>query len=156
MQSETQQTSSAKGLRVAIIVSNYHQTITMNLAKAAQRTFIASGGLSEDCKLVHAAGAWELPILAKSFAHADEVDAIVALACIISGETTHDRIIGDAIAQGLMTIALQWGHPVSMGVLTCQSFEQAQARSGGSSGNKGEEAMHAAIQTAMTLKECHS
>ena len=72
---------------------------------------------------------------------------------IITGETAHDKIIGHAIANGLMEIALEWGHPVSMGVLTCQTLEQAQARAGGNCGNKGIEAMNAAIETAITLRE---
>ena len=156
MQSEPNQTCSANGLRVAIIVSRYHSTITEKLASAATSTFIDAGGLEEDCKLVHVAGAWELPVLAKTFSKENNVDAIVALGCIIAGETTHGRVIGDAIAQGLMTIALEWGQPVSMGVLTCQSMEQAEARSGGSAGNKGIEAMNAAIETAVSLKEQRS
>ncbi len=156
MQSETNKTYSAKGLRVAIIVSRYHSSITENLATAATSTFIEAGGNAKDCELVHAAGAWELPIIAKSFATANDVDAIVALGCIISGETTHDRVIGEAIAQGLMAIAIEWGRPISMGVLTCQTMAQAQARAGGSSGNKGVEAMNAAIETATTLKEHRS
>jgi 6,7-dimethyl-8-ribityllumazine synthase len=153
MQSEIKHPSSSKGLRITIIVSDYHAPITENLANAAKQTFIECGGRSEDCNIIHVAGAWELPVLAKVIANANEVDGIVALGCILTGETTHDRVIAEAIANGLMSISIQWQHPVSMGVLTCQTLEQAQARAGGASGNKGVEAMHAAIETATTLKE---
>ncbi|MBC8310010.1 MAG: 6,7-dimethyl-8-ribityllumazine synthase [Phycisphaerales bacterium] len=153
MQSEINHTRSSNGLRITIIVSDYHTTITENLANSAKQAFIECGGRSEDCNIIHVAGAWELPVLAKVVASANEVDGIVALGCILTGETTHDRVIAEAIAHGLMEISIQWQHPVSMGVLTCQTLEQAQARSGGSSGNKGVEAMHAAIETAATIKE---
>ena len=153
MQSKTQPLYSAKNLRIALVVSAYHKSITERLAVEAKNTFIAAGGAKDDCTLVRAQGAWELPVLAKKLANEHGFDAIIALGCIITGETTHDRIIGDAIAQGLMTVALDWGHPVSMGVLTCQSLKQAEERSDGSCGNKGAEAMRAAIGTAVTLKE---
>ncbi len=153
MQSKLQQSYSATELRVAIIVSDYHSSITKNLADGAKNTFTKHGGLKENLSIIHATGAWELPILAKTIACQGSVDAIVALGCIITGETTHDRVIGDAISHGLMTTSLEWGRPISMGVLTCQTLEQAEARSGGSSGNKGIESMLAAIGTATTLRD---
>jgi 6,7-dimethyl-8-ribityllumazine synthase len=153
MQSKTPQLCSAEGLRVALVVSTYHRSVTERLSVEAKNTFVDAGGVEDDCTLFHAQGAWELPVLAKKLANENCVDAIIALGCIITGETTHDRIIGDAIAHGLMNVALDWGHPVSMGVLTCQSLKQAEERSGGSCGNKGAEAMRAAIGTAVTLKE---
>jgi 6,7-dimethyl-8-ribityllumazine synthase len=156
MQSEIKQHRSASGLRISLVVSRYHSKITDNLAKAAKQAFIDAGGSPKDCTVNLCSGAWELPILAKVISQADDIDGIVALGCIITGETTHDRVIGEAIANGLMTISLHWQQPVSMGVLTCQTIEQAEARSGGSLGNKGIEAMHAAIDTATTIKEIRS
>ena len=156
MQSEPIQPCSAKGLRITVIASGYHSQITKNLAAATEATFINAGGLETDYKIIIATGAWELPVLARTIARQDTIDAIVALGCIITGETTHDRIIAEAIAEGLMTIALEWGHPVSMGILTCQTMEQAEARSGGTNGNKGTEAMIAAISTVKTLKEINA
>ena len=153
MQSKTQQLCSAEGLRIALIVSTYHSAITKRLSIGAKKTFVAAGGAEEDCSIVHAEGAWELPVLAKQLANMNDVDAIIALGCIITGETTHDRIIGEAIAHGLMEVAIEWGQPVSMGVLTCQTIQQAEDRSGGSCGNKGEEAMRAAIGTVVSLNE---
>jgi 6,7-dimethyl-8-ribityllumazine synthase len=156
MKSKTKHPCSAEGLRVAILVSDYHNSITESLSREATNTFMNAGGTAENCVLIRAEGAWELPILAKRVANENVVDAIVALGCIIKGETTHDRIIGEAIAMGLMRVAIEWGHPVSMGILTCQTIQQAEERSGGSAGNKGEEAMYAAIGTAQTLKELRS
>jgi 6,7-dimethyl-8-ribityllumazine synthase len=155
MQSEPLSICCADGLKVAIVVSTYHGSITNNLRDAAFQTFLDGGGKPENCVIAEATGAWELPILAHSFASTDEVDAIVALGCIIAGETTHDRVIGEAIANGLMNVAITWGHPVAMGVLTCQSLEQAIERSCITTKNKGVEAMNAAIETANTLRDFH-
>ena len=152
MQSNSPNTSPANALKIVIITSSYHSGISGNLAQGAESAFIDAGGLRENCEHIQATGAWELPILANEIAKASQVDAIVALGCIITGETTHGRIIGDAVAGGIMSVALEWGNPVSMGVLTCQTIAQAEARSSTSS-NKGAEAMRAAINTAVTLKE---
>ena len=90
-----------------------------------------------------------------------DFDAVVALGCIISGETDHDRHIASAVATGLTMITVDTSVPVAFGVLTCRTLEQALARAGGDRGNKGAEAMAAAIETARTLRglrrmqECH-
>ncbi|MAI66390.1 MAG: 6,7-dimethyl-8-ribityllumazine synthase [Phycisphaerae bacterium] len=156
MQEETTTSKSASELTIAILVSTYHTAITSKLEEGARSAFINAGGIEHNCKTIAVVGAWELPIIAKTISLHEKYDAIVALGCIITGETTHDQVIGHAIAQGLMRTSLDWGHPVSMGVLTCQTIEQAEARAGGSSGNKGIEAMHAAIETEMTLREQHA
>lgn len=156
MLSKSQSTFSAEGVRVAILASRYHESITGRLALSAQQTFIELGGLETDCTVFQAEGAWELPILAKGVVEISKFDAIVALGCIIKGETSHDRVIGEAIADGLMRISLEWGRPISMGVLTCQTITQAEDRAGGAKGNKGEEAMRAAIGIAVTLRDLQS
>ena len=153
MQEETTNTKSASGLKIAILVSTYHEAITTKLEEGARSEFIASGGIESNCTTISVVGAGELPLLAKTISLHNQYDALIALGCIITGETTHDQVIGHAIAQGLMQTSLAWGHPVSMGVLTCQTIEQAQARAGGSSGNKGVESMRAAIETEMSIQE---
>lgn len=79
------------------------------------------------------------------------VDAVVALGCVITGETTHDQHIAHAVSDALMRLSVSFGTPVAFGVLTCQSIEQARQRAGGSRGNKGAEAMMAAIDAASTI-----
>ena len=78
--------------------------------------------------------------------------AIVALGCVISGETTHDQYINHAVSQGLTSISVRTGVPVAFGLLTCASFGQAEARAGGEKGNKGAEAMAAALELARTVQ----
>ena len=156
MRSESIQTPQATAVKVAIIVSSYHDEITNKLSDGAQTAFIDAGGSSEDCQSILVSGAWELPVVASSIASKGDIDAIVAIGCIISGETTHDQVIADAIAEGLMTVAITWKLPVSMGVLTCQTIDQARERAGGDCGNKGTEAMLAALSTIAVMRELDS
>jgi 6,7-dimethyl-8-ribityllumazine synthase len=153
MQSDSTTPRDSSDLHIAILVSSYHQEVTSKMQEGAIAAFMEAGGSATNCCSIEVAGAWELPIVAQKVASSGRFDAIVTLGCIITGETTHDAIIGHAIAKGLMQTALSWGKPVSMGVLTCQTIEQAKARAGGNCGNKGIEAMNAAIETATTLRE---
>ena len=156
MRSKPLQPADARGLKVAILVSSYHDDVTNKLLHGAMTTFVESGGSDENCQSIKVSGAWELPVVASAIASKGEVNAIVALGCIISGETTHDQVIADAIAEGLMAVAVQWKIPVSMGVVTCQTLHQAHDRAGGECGNKGSEAMYAAISTSTVLREVGS
>jgi 6,7-dimethyl-8-ribityllumazine synthase len=152
----------AAGLRLAVVVSRYHREITESMCAAAVDAFVRCGGDRRNLHIVDAAGSFELTALARALAHSRTrtgraaVDAIVALGCIITGETTHDQHIASAVANGLTGITVQTGMPVAFGVLTCQSIEQAKARSTDAIGrggvNKGAEAMLAALQTAATIR----
>jgi 6,7-dimethyl-8-ribityllumazine synthase len=115
---------------------------------------------------VDAPGSFELVAIAHALASRADVDAVVCLGCVITGETTHDRYICEAVANGFADITARTGKPVAFGVLTCQTVEQAVVRSGGgdgarssvgkgsnvSKGNKGEEAMHAALIAARAVE----
>lgn len=141
-------TDSARGLRVAVVVSQYHADITDALREGAVARFHAACGLAHDLTVIPAPGAFELIAICKALAERGDIDAIVALGCIITGETTHDQYIAHAVAGGISSVITQTGVPIAFGVLTCQNFEQARARAGGEVGNKGDEAMAAAIATA--------
>ena len=143
---------SARGLRVAVVVSQYHDQITDALREAAVGCFTTAGGAADDLTLVESPGAFELIAIGKALAERGDVDAIVALGCIITGETTHDQYIAHAVATGISNIITATGVPIAFGVLTCQSLEQARARAGGRVGNKGEEAMVAAIAAANAIR----
>ena len=147
---------SAKGLRVATVVSSYHKDITVQLESGARSYFLEMGGLEKDYTSIDAVGSWELPVITSQVIETQDFDCIVVLGCIISGETTHDKVIGYSISQGLMDLSISWGRPIAMGVLTCQSLEQAMDRANGKRGNKGQEAMYAAIQTAQTIRSLNS
>ena len=137
--------TSAADLSIGIVVSRYHHQVTDALLRGAIDSFLASGGCRDQLLVVEAPGSFELIALAAELASNRLVDAIVALGCVITGETTHDQHIANAVANGLASLTVQSGIPIAFGVLTCQSLQQAEARAGGGKGNKGAESMRAAI-----------
>lgn len=141
---------------MAIVVSRYHSEVTSALRDAAVKMFKAAGGAEDDLLVVETSGSFELTAVCAELADIGRHDGIVALGCIISGETTHDQYIAQAVASGLTSIAAQSGLPIAFGVLTCQTIDQARARAGGDKGNKGAEAMIAAIETAQTIRALRS
>jgi 6,7-dimethyl-8-ribityllumazine synthase len=142
---------SANGLRVGLAVSMYHAEITGSMQRAAIEAFTSSGGRSEDLIVVEVPGAFELIAACRALVERDDIDAVVALGCVIRGETRHDRAIVSAVTNGISALIVETGVPIAFGVLTCENFDQANQRAGGSKGNKGEEAMHAAIMTVTSL-----
>ena len=152
MFSEPKPGTRAKGLRIGVAVSRYHAEITDAMHDAAQAHFVAAGGRAEDLAWAAAPGAYELVAICRALAVRGDLDAVVALGCIITGETTHDRYLASAVAHGLVQVTVASGVPVAFGVLTCQDLEQARARAGGSRGNKGAQAMAAAIEAAGAIR----
>lgn len=132
--------------RIAIVVSNYNSTITDKLLAGALETLRHSGIHDERIIVVRVPGAWEIPLAASMLAHQPEVIAVITLGAVIRGETTHDQYINRAVSTALMKLMIESGKPVSFGVLTCNSLEQAIHRSGGNVGNKGCEAAHSAVE----------
>ena len=144
-------TASARGLRVGIATSRYHAEVTGRLQQGAVNAFLTAGGIDSDLLLVDAPGSFELVAIAQALASRADLDAVVCIGCVLTGETTHDQYICQAVANGLGAINATLGKPVAFGVLTCQNLEQASARAGGAKGNKGEEAMNAAIIAAQAV-----
>ena len=151
MRDDTPTTARAEGLRIGLAVSRYHREITDALRAGAVERFGQLGGRDEDLLVAEAPGSFELTALCRVFAVRGDVDAIVALGCVIAGETTHDQHICAAVSHGLSAVIVETGVPIAFGVLTCQTFEQARERAGGAKGNKGAEAMDAAIATACEI-----
>lgn len=135
----------ARGRTVAVVTSRYHEDVTGPLLDGARAAFARAGGDPGRLLVLDAPGAFELVPIAAVLAEREDVDAVVCLGCIVRGETRHDRHLAGAIATGLAEIAAACMKPVSFGVLTVENVEQARARAGGDKGNKGEEAMLAAL-----------
>lgn len=153
---------------VAVVVSRFNRWITDQLeegALAEHARLTKGGGCGVGCGVgsevgggvgggvvvIEAPGSFELPVIALAAARSGRFDAVVCLGCIIKGETSHDRHIASAVAQGIARVSIQTGVPVAFGVLTVDSADQAEARAGigaGAIGNKGAEAMAAALATA--------
>ena len=137
-----------QGARFAIIASRWNPRITDALVAAARDTFIGNGVDETAVDVVRVPGAWELPVAARELARAGRHAAIVALGCVVRGDTRHYEQVADGTSDGLMRVALDTGVPVANGVLAVERFEDASARAGGSHGNKGEEAALVAIEMA--------
>ena len=143
-----QGTGRAAGFRFAIVVSKYNDFVTERLQAGALSALTAAGVAAESMTVVRVPGAFELPLAAQHAAESGRFDAIVCLGCLIRGETAHFEYISSAVAHGLTTAAAATGVPMAFGVLTTNSVEEALARAGEGSGNKGHEAAVAAIEMA--------
>ncbi|MGH8121699.1 MAG: 6,7-dimethyl-8-ribityllumazine synthase [Rudaea sp.] len=139
---------SGANVRFAIVASRWNQRIVDALLDGAQRCLIAHGVDADAIDIVRVPGAWEIPLAAAKLARAGTHAAILALGCVVRGDTRHYEHVADNCAQGLMRIALDHGVPVLNGVLAVELHEDAQARAGGAHGNKGEEVALAALEIA--------
>ena len=136
------------GARFAIVASRWNPRIVDALIAGAQRAFVEHGVTDGSLDLVRVPGAWEIPVAARKLALIGHYAGIVALGCVVRGDTRHYEHVADGCAQGLMRIALDHGVPVLNGVLAVERHEDAQARAGGAHGNKGEEVALAALEMA--------
>ncbi|NIK00107.1 6,7-dimethyl-8-ribityllumazine synthase [Xanthomonas cannabis] len=132
--------------RFSIIASRWNARITDVLVAGARQS-LAGNGIGEDAiDVIRVPGAWEIPIAANRVAQSGQHGAIIALGCVIRGDTRHYEHVADLCAEGLMSVQLQTGVPVLNGVLAVERVEDAEARAGGSHGNKGEECALAALE----------
>jgi 6,7-dimethyl-8-ribityllumazine synthase len=148
--------SAAGGARFAIIVSRFNEAITGRLAAGAQAALREAGAPDEDVTTISVPGAFELPQAARGASESGRFDAVVCLGCVIRGETPHFEYISAAVAHGLMAAAGETGVPMAFGVLTVDSWEQADARAGGGRDNKGFEASAAALEMAALFRTFRS
>ena len=148
-----QATGRSAGLRFAVVVSKYNDFVTDRLQAAALAALAAAGVASTDITVVRVPGAFELPLAAQHAAESKRYDAIICLGCLIRGETAHFEYISSAVSHGLTAAAAATGVPMAFGVLTTNSVEEALARAGAGSGNKGHEAAVAAIEMAQVVAQ---
>lgn len=139
------------GARFAIVVAEWNQHITQKLLDGAVATLSEAGVTEDRIDVAWVPGSWEIPVVVQRMADTCRYAAIIALGCVIKGETYHDRAINDGVSQGLMRIAVEHSSPVMLGVLMCDTMEQAIQRSGGAAGNKGVECAEAALAMARLL-----
>jgi 6,7-dimethyl-8-ribityllumazine synthase len=132
----------------AVVVSRYNETVTSVMLDGAVGAYLARGGSDSELAVLESPGAYELISIARAAASSGMYGSVVCLGCVIKGETSHDLHISSAVANGLAQITVATGVPVAFGVLTTNTNEQALARAGGDKGNKGAEAMNAALDAA--------
>jgi 6,7-dimethyl-8-ribityllumazine synthase len=135
-------------MRIALVVAEYHDFVTRRLEAGARAALAEAGLTDDDVETVRVPGAFELAQAAQRLASTGGWAAIVCLGCLIRGETPHFDYIARAAAHGIMRAAQQTGVPVTFGVLTTDTADDALARAGDGSGNKGREAAMAALAMA--------
>ncbi len=136
---------------IAIVVSRFNDLVTNRLLEGALSTIRRHGGSEDRVTIVRVPGSFEIPLVADKLAHSGKFNAVVCLGAVIQGQTTHHEYINQQVAAGLMKASQSSGIPVTFGILTCETMEQALDRSGGKVGNKGDEATLAAIETLSAL-----
>src|SRR4051812_15732470 len=134
--------------RFAVVASRFNQVIVERLLDGALDALVRHGVAADDVDVVWVPGAWELPIAARRLLSTERYDALVAVGAVIRGDTPHfDYVAGEA-SRGLATASVDFDTPIGFGLLTCDNDEQAQARAGGTHGNKGRDAGVAALEMA--------
>lgn len=147
------QNLSAKGMRVAIVAARFNEDITSKLLEGAQRVLKERNAKLVD--VVWVPGAFEIPLMAQHLSQGKKkkYDAIITLACVIRGDTSHFDYVCEGVTRGVMDVSLKKNLPVIFGVLTTENHDQAVARVGGAHGHKGEEAALTAIEMVHLLRK---
>ena len=140
------------GLRFGVVVSRVNELITARLLDGALDALTRSGVQPEEIEIVRVPGSFEIPVTAKKMAQTRRYDAIICLGALIKGETPHFDYLSAAVTQGVSQVALESGIPLSFGILTTNSLEQAMERAGAKQGNKGWEAAVGAIEMASLFR----
>jgi 6,7-dimethyl-8-ribityllumazine synthase len=156
MPSERRGELAGKGLRLAIVVSRFNSFITERLLSGALDALVRAGAEEKKVEVVRVPGSFEIPVAAKALAQSGRYDAVITLGCIIRGETQHFDYISAEVTRGIQLAALETGVPISFGVLTTDTLEQAVDRAGAKSGNKGAEVALAAVEMANLLKSARA
>ena len=143
----------ATGLKVALVVSRFNSLITEQLLSGAADALRRHGVADADIDVYKCPGTFELPALLKRVAAAGRFDAVVALGAVIRGGTPHFEYVAGEAVKGVAQVAMEADCAVVMGVLTCDTMEQALERAGVKAGNKGAEAAVAAIEQAQVLRQ---
>lgn len=148
---DTKPLMSARGLRVAIVASDYHTTIHERLLAGARGAFKEAGGAESDLRVFTVDGVYDLPPVVNEALEAG-FDAVVVTGCVVRGETRHDRHIVDAAFGQFSALAVRHRRPVALAVLTVETIKQARERAGGDKGDAGAFAMRAALRTLHAMR----
>lgn len=136
----------ATGFKFALVVSRFNSFICDRLVEGAIDTLQRHGAVGENLTLIKVPGAFEIPLVAQKLARSGQYDALICLGAVIRGGTPHFEYVSAEVSKGIASVSLDTGVPVSFGVLTTDSVEQAIERAGTKAGNKGSEAAMGAIE----------
>ena len=153
---EVRPRANAAGFHFALVVSRFNSFITERLLDGALGALEAAGAPEENVEVVRVPGSFEIPLAAKKLAAGARADAVIAIGCILRGETAHFDYIASEVARGVQLAQLDTGVPIIYCVLTCDTLEQAIDRAGLKGGNKGHEAGVAAVEMANLSRRLRS
>ncbi len=142
-----------ENLKFALVASRFNDFIVNRLISGAVDYLVRHGVDEKDILLVRVPGAFEMPLVAKKIALSKKFDAVICLGAVIRGATPHFEYVASEVAKGIAHITLDTGVPISFGVLTTDTIEQAIERAGSKAGNKGAEAAQAALETVQVLSQ---
>ena len=142
--------------RYAIVVGLWNAFVVESLLEGAVDSLLRHGVNEENITIIRAPGAVEIPLVVKKAAESQQYDAIIALGAVIRGGTPHFDFVAGECASGLSSVSMEFGIPVTMGVLTVDSIEHAIERAGTKAGNKGEEAAMSAFEMVALLQAMES
>lgn len=143
----------AKGVRFGIVVSRFNDFITSRLLDGALDALIRHGADEKDIEIVKVPGSFEIPMVAKTMARKGIYNAIICLGAIIRGATPHFEYVAAEVSKGIASASMETGVPISFGIITSDTIEQAIERAGSKSGNKGWDAAMTAIEMAQVIKK---
>ena len=143
----------ASGLKIAIIASRFNEFVTARLIEGAVDCLLRHGSGEKDITVIRVPGSFELPLAAKKAASSGKYDAVICLGALIRGQTPHFDYIAAEVTKGVAQVSLDTELPVTFGVITADTLEQAIDRAGAKSGNKGFEAALGAVEMADLLRQ---
>ncbi|HHW20600.1 MAG TPA: 6,7-dimethyl-8-ribityllumazine synthase [Thermodesulfovibrio thiophilus] len=143
----------AQGLKFGIVVSRFNEFITSKLLEGALDALIRHGAKESDIEAVRVPGSFEIPLVAKKLAQSGRFNAVICLGTLIRGATPHFDYIAAEVSKGIALISLEVGIPVSFGIITADTIEQAIERAGSKAGNKGWDAAMVAIEMARVIEQ---
>ena len=142
----------AQGQKIGIVASRFNDFIVSHLVAGAEDCFVRHGGNTQDLTLAYVPGAFEIPLVAQKMAESGKFDAVVCVGAVIRGATPHFDMVANESAKGIAAASMKSGIPVTNGILTTDSIEQAVERAGTKAGNKGADAMISAIEMVNLTK----
>jgi 6,7-dimethyl-8-ribityllumazine synthase len=149
---EYQGVLAGEGLKIGIVISRFNEFITGKLLDGAKDALMRHGVKEDDIETAWVPGAFEIPLVAKKMAQSGKFDAVICLGAVIRGATPHFEYIAAEVSKGIANVALETGMPLTFGVITSDTIEQAIERAGTKMGNAGFNAAVNAIEMANLLK----
>ncbi len=142
----------SEGKKFAVITARFNELISEKLTEGAKDCLIRHGCTSDDIELIRVPGAFEIPLAAKAAVKKNRYDAVICLGAVIRGATTHHEYVASEAAKGIAQVSLSEDVPITFGILTTETLEQAIERAGTKAGNKGWDAALSAIEMANLME----